>query len=265
MIPFQPLGKNRIRQLAKLRQKKFRRLSGEYLISGMRAVSGALQAVSFRPKALIIQKERQDLLKKLPRLPQAIPYYRLGEDDFTRISPEAAPQGIALVAQRPQQIVTEQTPQNPVLIYLQEVNDPGNLGTIVRSASWFGFKEILLSPNSADPFSPKAVRASAGFISHCRIYEEVGLNMLLSLRKKKAYRLLATVAHGGAALQTFRPARNERFILLFGSEADGLSSALRKHSSKQLTITKSGDGESLNLAVSVALFLYQLSGGNPRP
>ena len=128
---------------------------------------------------------------------------------------------------------------------------------------WFGFKDILLSSNCTDPFAPKTVRSSAGYITHCRVYENIDTAGLKALRDKQEYKIIGTVAEEGQDLRTFRPANDERLILLFGSEAHGLSREARQLCERLGTIPKLGGGESLNLATSVALFLYQLSAAFP--
>jgi len=253
---YNTLSKNEIKQLAKLKQGKYRQAAGQYIISGLRPAGGALQAPAFKPLSIFIQQGREDLLQKL-NTSSNCPVYLLSEPDFLRICEESSPQGIALLADFPVH-PPEKRPQSPVLIYLQNVNDPGNLGTIIRSMLWFGFNELLLSPGSADPFSPKAVRASAGFISHCSIFQDIKTDEILALKNEFGYKLYGTCAGSGIEITSFQPALNERFILLLGSEARGLSEELTGACDEMLTIKKSGAGESLNLGTSAALFLYHI-------
>ena len=258
MKNFLNLSQNKIKQLAKLKQGKYRRLSGQYIISGLRAIKGCLQATGFSPNSVFVQQGKEHLLDELNLSNIQVPVYLLTENDFSRISDENNPQGIALLADCPVQQRQEQKPQSPVLIYLQEINDPGNLGSIIRSLLWFGFNEVLLSPGSVDPYSPKVVRASAGYISHCNIYQDITSQKLLELKESCNYRLYGTAADSTLEIKSFKPKKNERFILLFGPEAHGLSEELSALCEKMLTINRIGTGESLNLGVSAALFLYQI-------
>lgn len=253
----QTAGKSLIRELAKLTQRKYRRLSRRYIISGLRAVTGSLQSQNIEAQTLLLQEGREDLLEKLPPGAGELPCRLLPEKDFMRISAENAPQGIALLANRPVYDWRRQKPSSAVLLYLQQINDPGNLGTIIRSALWFGFKDILLSPRSTDPFGPKAVRSSAGYISHCRIYEDIAAAELKTLGHELGYQIVGTAAQEARDIRSFGPSEDKPVILLFGSEAHGLSPDLRELCGQMFTIPKSGWGESLNLATSVALFLYQ--------
>jgi len=253
---FQTLSKNEIKQLAKLKQGKYRHAAGQYIISGLRSAGGALQALGFKPASIMVQQGREHLLHEL-NLSSNSPVYMLSEADFRKISGENSPQGIALLADCPVH-QPDKTPQDPVLIYLQNINDPGNLGNIIRGMLWFGFNELLLSPESVDPYSPKSVRASAGFISHCRIFQDIKTDELIELKERSGYRLYGTSADSGTEISSFRPAKDERFILIFGSEARGLSEELSIVCDEMLTIRRTGAGESLNLGTSAALFLYQI-------
>lgn len=219
-------------------------------------MSGSLPASDFRPLALLLQEGKEALLSGLP-IDKAAPRYLLTERDFMRISDEDTPQGIALLAERPSLNLLAHPPRAAFLPYLEQVNDPGNLGTIIRSLLWFGHHEILLSPGSVDPFSPKAVRSSAGSVTHCRIYEDIELDKLRTMRNEKSYKILGTAMDGERTIREWHPAKDERWILLFGSEAHGLSREARSMCDQLVAIPKPGFGESLNLATSVALFLYQ--------
>ncbi|MGD9899670.1 MAG: TrmH family RNA methyltransferase [Calditrichaceae bacterium] len=255
----QTISKNQIRELAKLKQKKYRDSSGTYLITGIRAVSSALESGSLSAEQIIFDESRIDLTG-YPELQNIhalnIPVFTAGENDFKRITDEQSPQGIALVARIPRLDFLEDPPEDPVIIYLDRINDPGNLGTIIRTALWFGVNSILLSPGSVDPYNPKVVRASTGYIAHLRVYEEVNIQALREFSRSRNYSVASTIIEGGTSLYDFRTAGKQ--IILFGAEADGINPTLNEVAGSQITIPKPGHGESLNLGVSVALVLYQI-------
>ena len=113
---FKSISKKHISELAKLRQRKFRRLNGQFFISGLRAVRGSLQAAGFEPQAILLQKGREELLQDLPAVNSAVPRYLLDENDFSRISDESSPQGIALLTKRPYKNQPEQQAYSSVLL-----------------------------------------------------------------------------------------------------------------------------------------------------
>ena len=138
-------------------------------------------------------------------------------------------------------------------IYLHEVQDPGNLGTILRTLAWFGNFRLLLSANSVDPFNPKVVRASMGAIFHVPVELEVELSDLQKRFKKIAY-----LDMRGSKVNTVKFANYDCY--LFGNEARGVPlEALSAFKADAYTIEGSGSIDSLNLASAVNICAYQLS------
>jgi TrmH family RNA methyltransferase len=138
-------------------------------------------------------------------------------------------------------------------IYLHEVQDPGNLGTILRTLAWFGHFRLLLSPNSVDPFNPKVVRSSMGAIFHVPIELDVELSELQTRFKRFAY-----LDMQGNKVNAKEFANYDCY--LFGNEARGVpSDALSTFDADPFTIPGSGSIDSLNLASAVNICVYQLS------
>ncbi len=252
-----PVSKSILQETAKLKQKKFRDIQKQYLVSGLNAVQGALDSAQ-EPLAVFLMQGREDWLEELPRTLQA-PLYSVTEKEFRYISDEKNPQGIALLMERPQANMDDLQPADNTLLYLEAVNDPGNLGTIIRSALWFGVDTILLSSGSADPYQPKVVRASAGTVAQVHLYEHIGAAELKRLKNEKNVQIAATVVSGGVALNVFNSPPGKALLLALGSEAHGLSKEIRELSDIQVTIPKKGRVESLNLAISAALCLYEIT------
>ena len=138
-------------------------------------------------------------------------------------------------------------------VYLHEVQDPGNLGTILRTLAWFGGFRLLLSSNSVDPFNPKVVRASMGAIFHVPIEREVDLTSL-----PERYKKIACLDIQGERLST--PNFNACDCYLFGNEARGVPrDALEAMPVETFSIQGGGAIESLNLATAVNMSLYELN------
>ena len=138
-------------------------------------------------------------------------------------------------------------------IYLHEVQDPGNLGTIIRTLAWFGNFRLLLSPNSVDPYNPKVVRSSMGAMFHVAIEQDVSLLALAQRFKRFAY-----LDMQGENIRSPKFAEYECY--LFGNEARGVPrEALMACDAEAFTITGSGAIDSLNLASAVNMSVYQLS------
>jgi TrmH family RNA methyltransferase len=131
------------------------------------------------------------------------------------------------------------------------------LGTIIRTAAWFGISTILLSPDSADPFQGKSVRASAGMITQIHLFENIDSERLVSIRNHWNYKLVSSVPDHGIQLWNLK--KNSEMIILFGSEAEGMKRELLDLSDMEIQIPRIAYGESLNLAIAVGCFLYHLA------
>lgn len=252
-----PLSKNQIKAIKKLHSKKGRDESGLFIASGLNVVQAALEFNFPGIESLLVYSTQTDL-SKLPPLPKSTNLHSVSENEFNTISPEKNPQGIAFVARRPDTAFSPDCAIGRRTLYLDRVNDPGNLGTLMRSALWFGFKTILLSPDSVDPFNPKVVRASAGAFAKLRLVENVGIEQLKELAMNFSVKLLATKADDGESIEMITNEINAHFFLMLGSEAHGLSSDLQELADISISIPKTGFGESLNLAVAGSIVMYAL-------
>ncbi|HVZ41750.1 MAG TPA: RNA methyltransferase [Candidatus Kapabacteria bacterium] len=140
------------------------------------------------------------------------------------------------------------------LLYLDRIADPGNLGTIIRTAEWFGLRGLLLGAGCADPFNPKVVRSTMGAIFRLPIADRVPLETVLELGRP----LVALDAGGGDTLGSAPLPRNALYVV--GSEAHGVDAALAERG-RRLAIAGGERGESLNAAVAAAILLYELRRG----
>ncbi len=251
----QLISRNQIQYFSKLNQKKYRRQYGRYLISGLNSIRSALEDTECAWEYLLLREDRRSLLKHLPLQPKEEHILIVQERDFRRINREEHPQGIALVAVRPDTDFKRWRAGNTVL-YLDRVNDPGNLGTIIRTACWFGINHLLLSPDCADPFNPKVVRASTGYVAKIHMAENVTRQHLSILKEKESFYLFGTAVENGEPLTHFHRQRHRKKMILLGSEAHGLEESLLKMCQEIITIPRTGFGESLNLAVSAGIIMY---------
>lgn len=254
----QPISKSTLSRFAGLKQKKYRDQLNLYSISGLNAVETAIRSKTIHLEALLIRHDQIDntirLIEKIENRMQ-IPVYEISKREFDQLSDERSPQGIAVIAHKPDTSLDDIKTQKDFFIYLDRVNDPGNLGTIIRTATWFGVSKILLSPNSADPFQPKTARASAGLISHIQIYENVQTSSLKICKNINGFKLIGATVQGKQPLNEFKFIPSEKYGMIFGSEAHGISEQIIQLIDKQINIPAHGEGESLNLAASTAIFL----------
>ncbi|GGW81723.1 TrmH family RNA methyltransferase [Alteromonas halophila] len=239
----------------KLHQKKYRVEFGHYLVEGEHLIIELHKALTHSADAqritLYITEARQDWAREFA---SDFDVKMVSDKQMARLSDTKTPQGVVACVPLPTHS-TRQTgvAHNARCIYLHEVQDPGNLGTIIRTLAWFGGFQLLLSPNSVDPFNSKVVRASMGAIFHLPIETDCALKTLPQRFDKFAYLDLQ-----GEAITT--PAFANYDCYLFGNEARGVPlDKVSASNAQAFTIAGSGTIDSLNLASSVGICAYQLS------
>lgn len=234
-------------ELRKLHQKKHRQEAGAFLVEGEHLVLELQKAAERDPRLraseLYVSQEHAGW-----RAP--FPVHVVGARQMAQLSETRTPQG--LVARVP--VLPPPAPRpGERAICLHEIQDPGNLGTILRTLAWFGGFRCLLTPGSVDPYNGKVLRASAGAIFHVPVEIDVPLAAF-----HERYPRIACLDTRGEALPT--PAFRHFDGYLFGNEARGVpDEALAGLGARYFTLPGTGSVESLNLATAVNLCVYELS------
>jgi TrmH family RNA methyltransferase len=230
--------------IKKLHQKKFREELGFFIVEGEHLVQ-ELQKVAKRDARL--RGSEIYLTRDYAHWSSPLPVHIVQSKQMAQISETRSPQGIAAVVP----LLTTAAAEPRRAIYLHEVQDPGNLGTILRTLAWFGGFRCLLSPDSVDVHNGKVVRASMGAIFHVPVEIDVPLDTL-----RARFARIACLDLGGKPLASagFR----EFDCYLFGNEARGLPAAAKALASA-FTIPGTDAIESLNVAASVNISLYELN------
>ncbi len=166
------------------------------------------------------------------------------------------PQGIVMVCSIPSYQLSEisVTPDS-FFIYLDRIQDPGNAGTILRSADAFGARAIITSPHSVDMYSPKVVRSTAGSLWHIPVFESMELSTLLSELKNPECIVLSS--HASESIVDFRA--SGPCVAVFGNEGAGTSSSELAVTARTVAIPMSGQAESLNLSAAASIVMFTLS------
>lgn len=175
--------------------------------------------------------------------------------DFQKLCSTVNPQGISAVFLFPDSYENkvEEVTSN-LIVCLENISDPGNLGTIIRNCDWFGVKDIILSKDCAEVFNPKTIRSSMGSIFHLKFYQDIDLLTTLPLLKNKNYRITCADLDGK---NIFEYKKSEKEIIVFANEANGPSNYLLSISDGKITIPKFGKAESLNVASASAIILAE--------
>ena len=232
-----------------LRYAKHRKFYNKFVIEGKRIVESALGFHANIGPVFCSDnflKENKTWIEK--HLQKNIVIKTIDKKIFAKISNTKSPQGILTICDIPK--------QNPIKltldkwIYLDKISDPGNMGTLIRSCAWFGIKNIALSPECADPYNPKSIRAAMGTHFIVTLHMNTDLNIF-----KKTHRIIAADLSGENASAYDFP---NKCVLVLGSEAHGISEQNLDYIEDFIFINKLGSGNSLNVSTAGSILIYLL-------
>lgn len=187
-----------------------------------------------------------------------IPFIILKNTNFKKLSDTEHPQGIALVIyQSEAEIEKLRLNKIDLLIILQGIRDPGNLGTIIRSADWFGAGAVVLSEDCVDLYNPKVVRSTMGSVFHLPVFDVKQLRQFLEKLRKNHFFILATSVSAKEDLENCHIKKPVAIVL--GGEAEGISPDLMSEVDRAVKIRKFGHAESLNVAQAGSIALHYIA------
>ncbi len=244
-----------IKHIKKLKDKKYRDLSNEYVIEGIKLVEEAIQE-----KATIKQIVLCDDCEKNAAIPKDLMYeiakqecIYVTEKLFNYLTEVQTPQGIlAIVEKNGQDIQIDYT--KDIIVALDDVQDPGNLGTILRTVDSIGLTQILVSKATADAYNPKVVRSTMGAIFRVKIIECEDLKQTLKEIKKHKFKVVVS------SLQTDNTIYDIHYhkkVIIIGNEANGIKQEIQDFADEKIKIPMLGKTESLNASVATGIILYE--------
>lgn len=232
----------KIKDVMKLSKQSERIEKGEFVVEGFHMFEMALESGTI--KRVFVTKEN-------PKIPSNIQQYVVSTEIMDKISTEKNPQGILTVCA----LLKEDTNNiSERVLYLDDVSDPGNLGTILRTALAFSYKTVILSKNCCSIYNQKVLQSSQGAIFNLNIIEDD--EKLLDELKKNQYQIISTEIKGSVSLTKIKP--ENKHVLVLGNESHGVSENVLKKSDIRVRIDIS-DIESLNVAIAGAIAMYELS------
>ena len=250
------ISNNELKYYASLLNKKYRKIENKFLIEGKKIVEEGLASNYDCEKVFITGKFEEtnpELIKKIRENKVQVEVLRSVE--FQRISDTKAPQGIAAVLKKKSKVFSHSHIKDKILVYLEDISDPGNLGTIIRNCDWFGINNILLSKESTEMYNPRVLRASMGSVFHLNIFEDITLKEISGL-KNSGYEFICSDTEGK---DVFDFKWNDKIILFLSNESKGPSQELLSITDLIITIPRKGKAESLNVASASAVILAVLT------
>ena len=253
------ISKNQLKYYISLKRKKVRELERKFIVEGLRLCEEIFDS-EYEFDELIycsakISSERANrFIEKCKNA--GVPTEQLDTKSLKDVSGTEHSQGILGIIKMRRFSIEKLMANSPEgLVALENINDPGNLGTIIRSASWFGANGVLLSQNSVEFTNPKVVRASMGSLFHLPILQQLNLFNELCKLSELGYPLF--VADTGGDIEYNQADFSDKWVIIFGNEISGVSEEIKGIASGVLNIPRKGKGESLNLAVSAGIILAE--------
>lgn len=251
------ITKRELHYYSSLLSKKHRQAENKFIVEGKKSVLEGLNS-SYKCEVVFItnkfNEDDENSITEINRKKKRIE--TLKQKDFLKIADTETPQGIAAVFVKPKLVLSKSFfIDEKIIVMLDNISDPGNLGTIIRNCDWFGVKNVLLSENIVDYTNPKVIRSSMGSVFHLNLFEDVKPNLLNDL-KEKGFEILCADTEGE---NVFTYKSDKKKILILSSEAHGPTKEIEKLSDKKICISKIGNVESLNVASASAVLLANLT------
>lgn len=243
-----------IKEIKSLNLKKERDKNSLFIIEGERIINEIPKY--FNIKYYLIS-ETYSKNKDIKKLENRAKVYIAKDDIFKKVSDTVNPQGILAVCEQYNYNLEEiLKKKNPFFIILEEISDPGNLGTIIRTSDAGGADAIFLSTKSVDLYNSKTVRSTMGSIFNIPIFQNINLNLLIDKLKKR--NILTLSAHLSGITYPYDIDLNVPLAILIGNEANGLKDSTVKITDKLVKIPIVGKAESINASVACGILIYEV-------
>ncbi|MBQ6134909.1 MAG: RNA methyltransferase [Bacilli bacterium] len=241
------LENERIKNVLKLQKKKYRDLSKTYLIEGEHLIEEA-----YKISAVL----EVYLLEDTP-FSFDIPHTYVSYEVMKKLSMMDTPSTmIAVCCKKDFSDLKNEKALNKVLL-LDEIQDPGNLGTIIRSSVAFGVDMVILSENTVDLYNPKVLRATQGMYCHIPIFS-LNAKEAIDYFKKNQYIIYGTNVNNGVDVRELTSSQKEKFCLIMGNEGNGIRPEIQELCDQNLYIPMKEEVESLNVGIACSILLYEL-------
>lgn len=258
------ISKAQLKKYRSLRLKKYRAIHRQFLVEGFNLCVAALQN-NAKIEVILTSHEcnTNPSFAKIQTMAasRSIPVEMISHEAVIALSDSESPQGVfSIISMTTLKSVEFWMSEYPVVLLLHQIRDPGNLGTILRTASWFGIPAVLLSGQCVDLYNAKVLRSTAGAIFELNIFEHVEVPEFVSQVTKSNYKMIVTSPN--AAVEYTEVDFEPPFILIIGNERSGVDEQTRAIADSEICIPRKGQGDSLNAAVSAGILLSEIYRNN---
>jgi TrmH family RNA methyltransferase len=243
------LSKSQISLLKSLQHKKDRALHGLFLVEGYKSVIEFINS-PYQVEAIYYTTSFDPNVLKLS---QKINLYNISVTDIEKISSLKTPQQVAALVKIPVwPALNNAKLQKKFSLVLDGIQDPGNMGTIIRTADWFGINNIICSEDTVDVYNPKVVQASMGSLSRINVY----YTSLTDILPRIGLPLFGAMLNGE---NIYNANFGGEGLIIMGNEGNGIRPEIEKLINKVITIPRTGKAESLNVAIATAIFCSEIN------
>lgn len=253
------LTRQKIAEIKRLHQKKHRDAERKFIVEGWKNIEEAVTA-GWEIDTIVYDAQKIENPKYLSALQRASrELFPAKSKELESISETVTSQGIIAVVPKPSEadrIETILHQHQMLIVVLDGITDPGNLGTIIRTCDWFGVNALVIGKNSVELYNPKVVRAAMGSLFHFPIIEETDLNNFLLTCRKEKISVYSTELTKSEDIRTVT--FSQKTAIIIGSESHGVSAEVSSFADKKILIPHFGKAESLNAAMACGIILSRI-------
>jgi TrmH family RNA methyltransferase len=244
------LPKSEVKYIQSLSQKKFRDEEGVFVMEGVKMADEIISSYSYLIKSIYAIEKW--IVKNRGKLTNNISIHQVQDFELQKITGLSVANEVLVVLNKPTTSIF--TPlDTPIVVALDQIQDPGNLGTIIRTCDWFGVNQIICSPDSVDAYNPKVIQSAMGSLLRVN---STYMPIEQFIKDNSMYTPCVAVLDGESYDKFVFP---EKTLLIIGNESRGVSVSLREIAKKAITNPRRGEAESLNAAVAAAILLSKIT------
>ena len=246
------ISQDTFKKIQHLKTKKGRTKNKEYIIEGIRCVKSFIENSTLVKEIFLSQsfvKTDKIIIKLCEK--NKLAFSIITDEEIKKLSDTITPSGVLGICELKNYPGLDL--ESKRWLYLYKISDPGNLGSILRTAAWFNIKNVALSNESADPFNPKVVRSAVGAHAYLNIHRNIDYNIYYD----HEYLLIGADQNGINKLE--KTDFNKKLVLVLGGESKGLDGIIKNKLNKIISIKKIGYGESLNVAIAGSILMNEIS------
>ena len=239
-----------VKHICSLHQKKYRDMYKEFIIEGENSITEALKS-SFEITNILFCPDLYDITALNL---ENFTVTSVTKEIMNKITDTITPQGIIAVCKIPENTFANKFSK---VLFLDRIQDPGNAGTIIRTADAMGFDVIIMSEGSVDPYSLKVVRSTVGSVFHLPIIHNVNSIDTLTKLKERNFTIYASALKNSKSIEDVTPF--SPLVLIIGNEGQGVSEEIKQISDYLIKIDMPGNAESLNASIAAGILMYKFS------